>query len=425
MEKIKQNVVLINLNYYDNPIKRKVNLLFLPNLGIDSIYTHLNCKYPKLNLHVIDSALNNFDNNQTKEEILNLDPEIVGFSTSYVNIKDALSISKELKKENPSIITVLGGPGAKSLIVLRKKQDTKSLDYCIVGDGEKAFEEVIKNGKNQLRTVYIKNTITDLDSLEFPKRECFDTEKYIKINKEMIKRGRMLNIYTSKGCDWGKCVYCTVNEQYRTRNPHKIKEEIKYLLEKFSITELLIVDDNFFSEKYINKIYQITNVLGAYPGLKWIIETRFADFSKDIYLSKKVLERMKQNGCAEIAWGMESGDDKILKNLRKGVNTKDIETVLRLTTEAGIPSELFIMYNSPGESKKSLDTTLSFLRRIFHKYNIVLMRVSEYVNIPGSIGWKLGLRKGGIPSNYIKVFEEELTQICSENNIIVNYFKYE
>ncbi|GAI24939.1 unnamed protein product, partial [marine sediment metagenome] len=250
MRKIKSNVVLVNLNYQDNPVKRGVGL-FVPNLGIDSIYTNLKkCKYLNLNLTVIDSVLYNLDKTQTKEKILKLNPEIVGFSTTYVNIKDALSISKELKKENPNIITVIGGSGAKSLSILKKRQNIKFLNYCIVGDGERIFEKIIRDRKKTIQTIYTKNIVVNLDSLDFPKRECFYTEKYIKINQKTTKeKESCLNIYTSKGCDWARCVYCTVGNPYRVRNPQKVKEELDYLLQKFGITKLIIVDDNFFSYK--------------------------------------------------------------------------------------------------------------------------------------------------------------------------------
>lgn len=425
MRKIKSNVVLVNLNYQDNPVKRGVGL-FVPNLGIDSIYTNLKkCKYLNLNLTVIDSVLYNLDKTQTKEKILKLNPEIVGFSTTYVNIKDALIISKELKKENPNIITVIGGSGAKSLSILKKRQNIKFLDYCIVGDGERIFEKIIRDRKKTLQTIYTKNIVVNLDSLDFPKRECFYIEKYIKINQKTIKeKERCLNIYTSKGCDWARCVYCTVGNPYRVRNPQKVKEELDYLLQKFGITKLFIVDDNFFSYKNVNRIYQICNAFKIYTGLKWLVETRIMDFAKNVDLGKKVLKVMKQSGCNEIAWGIESGDDAILNNLHKGITTKDIDTVIRFATEAGITSKLFIMYNLPGENKKSLDNTLIFLRSIFSKYDVNLLRVSEYVNIPGSIGWKLQLKKGNILNTCLKEFKDALAEICSENNIIMNYFKY-
>jgi len=425
MRKIKSSVVLVNLNYQDNPVKRGVGL-FVPNLGIDSIYTNLKkCKYLNLNLAVVDAVLYNLNNTQTKEKILKLNPEIVGFSTSYVNIKDALSILKELKKENPNIITVIGGPGAKSLSILKKHQNIKFLDYCVVGDGERIFEKIIRVREKPTQTIYIKNIITNLDSLEFPKRECFYIEKYIKINQKTIKeKENCLNIYTSKGCDWARCVYCTVGNPYRLRNPQKIKEELDYLLQKFGITKLFIVDDNVFSYKNVNRIYKICNIFRTYTGLKWLVETRIMDFAKNVDLGKKVLKIMKQSGCNEIGWGIESGDDSILKNLRKGIATRDIEIVIRLATEVGITSKLFIMYNSPGENKKSLVNTLNFLRSIFSKYDVNLIRVSEYVDIPGSIGWKLQLKKSNILNPCLKEFKDELAEICSENNIIMNYFKY-
>jgi len=252
------NFVLVSLNHDENPINRKATL-FLPNLGIDSIYTNLKIKFSRLKLNVVDGFLNNFNTKQIFEKILELNPEAVGFSTTHVNLEDALQISRLLKKINSNIIIIIGGPGSKSLRFKTKGGTIDSIDYCIEGDGEKILEEIVRNGKNQLKTVYIRSIIKNLDSLEFPSRECFDIEEYIKINtainsKISTDKERALNIYTSKGCDWAKCTYCTISKNYRVRNPEKIKLELDYLVKIFRINKVFIVDDNFFTFKNVDRL---------------------------------------------------------------------------------------------------------------------------------------------------------------------------
>ncbi len=422
------NLVLVSLNHDENPINRKATL-FLPNLGIDSIYTNLQIKFSRLRLNVVDGFLNNFNTKQTFEKILELNPEAVGFSTTHVNLEEALQISKLIKKMNSNIIIIIGGPGSKSLHFMTKGETIDSVDYCIEGDGEKILEEIIHNGKKQLKTIYIRLIIKNLDSLEFPYRECFDIEKYIKINSKInskvsTDKERALNIYTSKGCDWAKCTYCTVSKNYRARSPENIKLELDYLVKKFNINKVFIVDDNFFTLKNVNRLENICNVLSCFPDLKWETETRVMDFVKDIDLSKRILQKMKKSGCSNICWGVESGDNGILETLKKGISTENIEKAISLASKFGIPSRLFIMFNLPGETEESLTNTLLFLKKLFAKYYINLIRVSRYINIPGLSSCQSMEKQCNIQDETLNIFKNNLNNLCAENNIVINYFKY-
>lgn len=417
-----KSIVLVNPNFEDNPLVRKGGIgIFFPNLGIDSIYTNLKSKYPDLPLFVVDGVLRNLGNKQTKEEILEKRPKIVGFSTTYMTLQDSLDIIRGVKKEDSEIITILGGVGAKSLKALSKGGNVTSLDYCVIGDGERIFEKIIKEGKKQNKTIYLQDIIYNLDRLEYPRRKAFDTESYIKTLQKVCPSNRKdnyLNFYTSKGCYWGKCTFCTVDRHYRVRTPEKIAAEVKYLVEEFRITKLFTADDNFFYFKNPVRTYRICEILQQFSGLKWIVgETRVADFVKDINLGKRILKKIKESGCVGITWGVESGDPRLLKNMRKGIKPSDIQTCIEMTAKAGITSKLLLMYNSPGETKESLDNTLSFVKSLILRYPVDLIKLSEYANIPGTVDWYHSY-KSNVSEVDLKKFRDELTAFCLNNDVI-------
>ncbi|MDI6807321.1 MAG: radical SAM protein, partial [Candidatus Aenigmarchaeota archaeon] len=336
--------------------------------------------------------------------------------------------SYQIKKEEPTIITVLGGVGAKSLNVLSKGEHVEGLDYCVMGDGERIFEKIIKENERPNKTKYLEDIIYDLDSLEFPKRKAFDTERYIKILQKvntLNRNERYLNIFTSKGCDWGKCTFCTVDRHYRTKSPEKIRAEVEYLVEEFKITKLFTCDDNFFCYKDPERTYRICETLQKFPYLKWSVgETRVTDFVKNVNLGKKILRKMRGSGCVEINWGAESGDPQLLKNMQKGISPSDIEMAIRMTTEAGMISKLLLMYNLPGETKESLDNTLNFVKNLLVKYPINFLKVSEYANIPGTIDWYRG-HNSDVSKTDVEGFMSELSDFCSVNNIVLSFLNWE
>lgn len=426
MQGDREKVVLVNPNFRDNPLKGGHNLFF-PNLGIDSIYTYLSMRDPNLKIYVIDGTLNNLNNKQIKEKILKFNPGIVGFSVTYASLKDTLDILKELKIEFPGIITVVGGSGAISLKLLKKEETVEGLDYCVIGDGERVFEKIITEGKKQKRTKYLEDRIIDIDFIEFPKRKSVNVEEYISMNRTALRTDRnerYLNIYTSKGCDWHKCIFCTVDRKHRTRDLKKIRKEIKYLIEQFKITKLLICDDNIFSFKNSNRSYDLCDIFQQFPRVKWFAETRIMDFAKNSNFSKKLLRKIKESGCTELGWGVESGSLEILKNLRKGFTPSDAERVIRLSTEAGITSKLFLMYNLPNETRENLDSTLYFLRSVLSRYVINFVKVSEYINIPGSIGWSRGISKINVSQTDLERFKEQFVDICAQNNVLFGFYDW-
>lgn len=425
-----KSIALVNPNFEDSPLVRKGGIgIFFPNLGIDSIYTNLKSKYPDLPLLVVDGVLHNLSNEQTKEEILKKEPRIVGFSTTYMTLQDSLNIIREVKKEDPEVITVLGGVGAKSLKALSKGADVNGVDYCVIGDGERIFEKIIKENKKQNKTIYLQDIIYDLDRLEYPSRKAFDTEKYINVLQKVIpsydnKNERYLNFYTSKGCYWGKCTFCTVDRHYRVRSPDKIAIEVKYLIEQFRITKLFTVDDNFFYFKNPERTYIICEILQEFPGLRWNVgETRVADFAKDIGLSKRILKKMRKSGCVGISWGVESGDPRLLKIMHKGIKPSEIETCIEMATKEGLISKLLLMYNLPSETKESLDNTLALVKSLILKYPINLLNLSEYANIPGTIDWYRGYNND-VSKVALERFRDELINFCLNNNVAISVLNW-
>lgn len=423
---MKEDIVLVNPNFEDSPLVREDGIrIFFPNLGLDSIDSNLDSKHPNLSVHLVDGVLHNLSKEQIVEKVLKRDPRIIGVSTTYMTLQDSLDIVREIRKEAPEVITVLGGSGARSLRAISKGENIEGLDYCVIGDGERVFEKIINEGKNQERTEYIEDIIYDLDSLEFPKRTAFDTERYMKILQKvnpLNKNERFLNIYTSKGCSWGRCTFCAVDNHYRTRNDlRKIQDEVKYLIRKFKVSKLFFADDNFFSVEKSVRTYRICEILGGFPQLKWNVgETRVADFVKNVQLGKKILRKMKENRCFEICWGVESGDNRILTYLRKGITVNDIETVIKMSTEAGIISKLLLMYNLPGETKESLNNTLDFVKHLVSTYCIDLLKVSEYANIPGTIDWVRGYNNS-VRQDDLARFRNKLAEFCVTKNVVISF----
>ena len=221
-----------------------------------------------------------------------------------------------------------------------------------------------------------RGLINDLDSLPFPAREEIDMKNYL-IPPGYI-RSYILNkvgtIYSSRGCP-GKCTFCcsyaSYKGKYRQRSINNVIKEIDFLIKKYNIEGLYFNDETFTYDK--KWVIEFCNRIKSY-NLPWGLATRVT------LVDYNLLKIMKDSGCMQIDYGVESGSDRILKLLKKGTSRKIIENAFSLTHKAGIRTLATIMVGSPSETKKDIDLTIDLLRKI--KPNFTLS--TFFVPLPGT-----------------------------------------
>jgi len=417
---------LVFANYKSNPLNKEYIGMLLPQLGINSIYTNLKLWHPEWEINVVDAVIRNLGQEETIKEIMLQDPNAVGLSCTYMNLDDVLGIARTIKEKKPGIITIIGGPGAKSLQTLTKGEPIDYVDFCVVGDGEYVMDTILKSNRIPEKTEYCHGFVKNLDDLQFPKRECWDIESYIKENQKIFNfKERLLSLYTSKGCDYGKCTFCSVDVKLRFKSIKTIEDELFYLNAKFDPTIIDLMDDNLFSYNYKERVIQLCNIFRKYE-IKWRGETRINDLLRDIHFTRKVLDQMKQSGCIGIYLGAESGDPEILKILGKNISPIDIVNAVKLITTSDIKVLLFFMYNSPGETLETFSRTIFLVQDLIMKYgdNISAIYFWKYANIPGTVNWRLGLEDGRVPSKDLEKLRGDLEELCLSKNIILLFKTY-
>lgn len=187
-------------------------------------------------------------------------------------------------------------------------------------------------------------------------------------------------IYASKGCPYS-CTYCTVAKtKLRKKSAEKVLEEIEYLKRAFSIKTVSFFDETFTIDR--------ERVLDICKGIKernlrirWYCNTR-ADLLDD-----KLLRVMYESGCRGISLGIESGSQRILDNVNKGVTVAQNKKAVEMVKKAGINVYCSFIIGLPGENKESFDETLRFLREAIPtgaQFNV-------FVPYPGTRYWNDGL----------------------------------
>jgi anaerobic magnesium-protoporphyrin IX monomethyl ester cyclase len=197
--------------------------------------------------------------------------------------------------------------------------------------------------------------IADLDDLPLPKHELLPLHSY---RMPMLK-GPFTFIVPSRGCP-AACTYCikhvTYQNSVRTRSPQNVLREL-WNLKKLGLNNVHMYADLFtVNREQVLGICQ--RMIDEKIQMQWTCNSR-VDF-----VDEELLLKMAQAGCHLIAWGIESGNEQILKHARKGANPAEVQQSLTWAKNAGIKNWGYFIIGLPGETESTIRQTIDFAKSL-------------------------------------------------------------
>jgi len=197
--------------------------------------------------------------------------------------------------------------------------------------------------------------MADLDDLPMPMHELLPLEKY----REPLIKGPFTFIVTSRGCPAG-CTYCIkhVSYQYsaRLRSPKLIMEEL------WRLKELGINNIHMYADLFTVNREQVMELCERMIAEK--INIRWTCNSRVDYVDEEMLRMMGRAGNWLISWGIESGNEQILKHARKGAYPDKAERALKWAHAAGIKNWGYFIIGLPGETEATIRQTIDFAKKL-------------------------------------------------------------
>lgn len=379
----------------------KLVLNCIPPIGLGYLATALRQQGFR-QVKILDCVKEHLDFNDFEKRIKKYKPDIIGFqvfSQDLAFVKKSLAI---IKKNHHEIITIAGGPHPSGL-PKEMLTNFKDLDFVFCGEAEIGLPMLVKTltgsgrgnfqmvpglgWRNKKGVVKVNKQafLEDLDSLGPPDWDLLKPQEYPDAPQGVIFRNRpVAPIMATRGCPFS-CTFCagwTISgKKIRRRSVDNVLAEIELLYKDYGVREIHFLDDNFTLDRnYLKNFCQ--KLIKQDFKISWCCPNGVRLDTLD----KNVLELMKKAGCYYVSVGIESGSDRILRLMKKGITTRKIKRLVKMVTKAGMPINGFFILGYPGETKKEILQTIKFAKSLdltraaFYNY-LPLPRTESYKNL--------------------------------------------
>ena len=308
-----------------------------------------------------------------------LRPDLVGLGMMTFGYRRTYALLTRIRQEHPGVRIAVGG-SHMSTFRRRALEDCPAIDYGFVMEAERSFVDLclgapLSDVKGMLyRTpdgiVETAGEVVErLDDLPFPRYGRFELSRY------PVRRVR---IVTSRGCPH-RCIFCPVEtvigKRFRARSPGHIADEIQFWYER-GYREFDIADDNF--SMFPARVEAICR----------LIRDRRLEISVDCTnglradsVDRHLLEQMRAAGFRTLAFGVEAGNDRMLRVLKKSEPIAVIEQAIALSCELGFNVILFFLVGSPTESWADVEESIALARK-YPVYDARFYNIIPFPNTP-------------------------------------------
>lgn len=346
---------------------------YIPTLGVLSIANTL--RMNGYRVHILDFSERSYENIEIYELIERVNPIYIAFSVYTQNVDSFFIMCKFLKKKFKNIPIVLGGP--HPTLDTEYCQRKRFIDFILIGDGEESALELAE----AIRTNQKLISFDEIHGLMYLNNE----KKYVQgksrifitnidlvpvINRDYVPRAfkaKLPNIYSSRGCP-GKCIYCAAPEmsggKYRIREIENVFLETLYINDVCKdYYQIFFCDDTFtvFKER-IKKFIQLCN--NSKSKFRWRCESRVDAMFKNSYL----LEGLREAGCKRIQYGVESGNQEVLNNIRKNMSLVEAYEIIDKTVNAGIGVATSFIIGHYCDTIETMEDTIEMMYKLKRLY---------------------------------------------------------
>lgn len=321
----------------------------------------------------IDAAAERLDIAATVRRVEEFKPDLVGIGSVTVSFETAVKLGRLIKEAMPKVPIILGSYHVT--LVPEEAMAHPQFDVGVLGEGEHTMLELVEHYKGrrslddiagicfrkpngQLHFTTPRKKFKDLDSLPFPARHLLPPNIYrpIPVDEHAFPKFSMV---TSRGCPHA-CAFCQkARSGYRSHSPEYIVDEMEHLVRDFGVRDLAFVDSLFCANK--RRVHRICDEIirrGLHKKLSWTCSSRVE------VVDKPLLQHMKDAGCWRTRFGVESGNDRVLDFISKGITKEKIRRAITAAHEVGLRPKAFFMVGHMPDTRETILETIEFAKSL-------------------------------------------------------------
>ncbi len=303
-------------------------------------------------------------------------PDVIGITANILTIKIAVVYAEALKAAYPQAQVLFGGPQVSVMgQVLLERYSV--VDALVLGEGEATIAELAERVGQQDMYAGVPGVIFRIGSqivnngprpliadIDLISRPAYHLLPHLSSYRTRSRAYPVGYVFTSRGCP-AACTFCYRNfgTKWRARSPENIIEEIVFLREEYGIRQLDILDDNFSFD--VDRAHRILEMIIA---KRWNIKINLQIGVRIHSLNRDLLNTMKRAGVFKFGFGIESGDEAMLKRIKKGLDLDRAIEIVRMARSLGMVTHGYFIIGFPGDSPETMQRTIDFAKRLDPHY---------------------------------------------------------
>lgn len=297
-----------------------------------------------------------------------LETKVVGIGFFSSDVKFVKKLVDYIKNKNSNIKVVVGGP--HSILEPEQTCEYKNIDFVAYGDGEKTINSLInelnkeKADFNKVPGLIFKENKEILRTAQ-PEPVGFYNIDYSLLSKKIQKTfGDYIQVLTGRGCSF-RCRFCfnsIMKTRFLPKSAASIVQEIERIVSEFNPEIIYFRDENFFQDK--KRIYEFIKLYKEKKfTFKWRATCR-ANYFHEKYITPELLKELEQINCETLKFGFESGSDRMLEYIKKGMTLKHINGTVNYLQHSKIQGVFSFMIGLPTQSYDEYIATIQLVKSI-------------------------------------------------------------
>jgi len=362
---------------------------------------------PGCNLKLLDCQAEHYSHKELASIIRSFAPDVVGIQAMTFTMIDVLKVAENVKIVAPRAIVVAGGP--HPTLYPRETVNLAPIDAVVFGEGEIAFQAILQRKERResldnIPSVMTKESakrtdldlslqyIPDLNVLKMPSRHLLNLSRYY---SPMASSRYVTTMMSSRGCPC-RCTFCDrpqMGKVFRKRSAQNVFEEMSYCVKELGIGEIIFYDDTFTIDQ--GRVLELCDILEHEKlQVRWDIRARVDT------MTPEMIRCLKRAGCVRIHYGVESGNARIQKEIRKNLNLDQVKEVFLATHKEGIETLGYFMIGLPTETLADVEMSLDLLVNL----EMDFASITVFTPYPGTEIYKQAVVEGIYKKDYWREF---------------------